>query len=207
VDRLRTPSGQRASPVAERCLCAARPKSERPFGSDLFRSAVALLFPVASIHTTGGAEMPSNTTNSTKKPATGERKFRGDSVTRSPSSGASSPLPSFGRPAQASPSRPSGSQRTARATPSSTTWSSGASSPASLAATSARVASSTSRVGFRGDSGRPPTAALDTPSRLSPAGSRRSLPGALRKLRQRDRSLPAFGEDLLLLEGRERDNR
>ncbi|MHB2029305.1 MAG: single-stranded DNA-binding protein [Acidimicrobiales bacterium] len=51
-----------------------------PFVSDLFRSAVALLILVASIHTTGGAEMPSNTTNSTKKPATGERQSRGDSV-------------------------------------------------------------------------------------------------------------------------------
>ncbi len=69
-----------AFPVSERCLSAARPEGERPFGSDLFRSAVVLLFPVASIYTTGGAEMPSNTTNSTKKPATGERQSRGDSV-------------------------------------------------------------------------------------------------------------------------------
>jgi single-stranded DNA-binding protein len=35
---------------------------------------------MASIHTTGGAEIPSNTTNSTKKTATGERQSRGDSV-------------------------------------------------------------------------------------------------------------------------------
>jgi single-strand DNA-binding protein len=48
--------------------------------SDLFRSAVGLLVTVASIHTTGGAEMPSNKTNSTKKPPTGEHQNRGDSV-------------------------------------------------------------------------------------------------------------------------------
>ena len=46
-----------AFPVSERCLSAARPEGERPFGSDLFRSAVALLFPVTSIHTTGGADI------------------------------------------------------------------------------------------------------------------------------------------------------
>jgi single-strand DNA-binding protein len=48
--------------------------------SGLFRSAVSLLVTVASINTTGGAEMRSNTTKSTKKPATGERQNRGDSV-------------------------------------------------------------------------------------------------------------------------------
>ena len=76
---------------------------------------------------------------------------------------------------------------TARATPSSTTWSSGVSSLTSPPATSARAASSTSRVGSRAASGRPPTAALDAPSRSSPTGSRRSPPRALRRLRRHDR--------------------
>jgi single-strand DNA-binding protein len=48
--------------------------------SELFRSAVSLLVTVASIHTTGGAEMPTNKTNSTKTPATSEHQNRGDSV-------------------------------------------------------------------------------------------------------------------------------
>jgi single-strand DNA-binding protein len=49
--------------------------------SDLFRSAVGLLVTVASIHTTGGAEMRSNNTNSKNKPvAKDERQSRGDSV-------------------------------------------------------------------------------------------------------------------------------
>jgi len=52
----------------------------RSFRPDLFRSADGLLFPVASVHATGGAEMRSNKTSSTKVPATGERQSRGDSV-------------------------------------------------------------------------------------------------------------------------------
>ena len=47
----------------------------------------------------------------------------------------------------------------------------------------ARDASSTSRDGSRAASGRPPTAALDAASRLSPTVSRRSPPRAHRRLR------------------------
>jgi single-strand DNA-binding protein len=49
--------------------------------SGLFCSAVGLLFTVASIHTTGGAEMRSNKTSSTKTAdTTADRQSRGDSV-------------------------------------------------------------------------------------------------------------------------------
>jgi len=48
--------------------------------SGLFRSALGLLFTVASVQTTGGAEMHSSKTTSKQVPATAERQFRGDSV-------------------------------------------------------------------------------------------------------------------------------
>ena len=54
--------------------------SEKPYRLDLFRSAIGPLVTVASIHTTGGAEMRSNKTNSTKDQATTAAKSRGDSV-------------------------------------------------------------------------------------------------------------------------------
>jgi hypothetical protein len=58
--------------------------------------------------------------------------------------------------------------------------------------TSARAAPSASRVGYRAASGRPPTEALDGPSRSSPIGSRRSPRRAPRRLRRRDR-VPGWG--------------
>ncbi len=60
-------------------MSAARPKNKTPFRRDLFRSAVGLLITVASIHTTGGAAIRSNKTNSTKK-QTASTQSRGDSV-------------------------------------------------------------------------------------------------------------------------------
>ncbi len=156
VDRLRTPYRTRASPVAGRCLSAARPKSETPFRRDLFRSAVGPLCTVASIHITGGAAMRSKTT--TTKKQTASVQSQGDSVDQVTRIGRLVAPRSCGRPHPASTSRPSGSPRTARATLSSTTWSSGVSSPTSPASSSARVALSISRVGSRAASGRPPTA-------------------------------------------------
>jgi single-strand DNA-binding protein len=61
-------------------LSAARPKSETPFRRDLFRSAIGLLDPVASIHNTGGAEMRNNKTNTAAKQTVSVTKSRGDSV-------------------------------------------------------------------------------------------------------------------------------
>ncbi len=130
--------------------------------------------------------MRSNKSNGTKK-QTASTRSRGDSMNQLTLFGRLVAARGCGRPHRASTSRPSGSPRTARATPSSTTWSSGASSQTSPRPTSARDASSTSRVGFRAASGKPLTAPLDGPSRSSPTGFRRSPPRAPRRLRRRDR--------------------
>jgi single-strand DNA-binding protein len=61
---------------------AARPKSETPFRRDLFRSAIGLLDPVASIHNTGGAKMRKNKTNATAKQMVSVTKSQGGSVTQ-----------------------------------------------------------------------------------------------------------------------------
>jgi hypothetical protein len=66
-------------------------------------------------------------------------------------------------------------------------WGKRASSLTSPASTSARDASSTSRVGSRAVSGWPPMAARDGPSRSSPTGYRRSPARALRRLRRYNR--------------------
>jgi len=70
-------------------------------------------------------------------------------------------------------SRPSGSRPTARTTPNSRMWFSGACSLTSLRATSARAAPSPLRVTCRLVPGRLPMEASDAPSRWSPIGSRR----------------------------------
>jgi hypothetical protein len=184
VDRLRTLYGRCSpSPVADRCLSTARPKSGTPFRRDLFHSPVGRLSTVVSITTTGGAAMRSETTTTINK-QTASVQSRGDSVNQVSFSGASSRPRSCGKPHPASTSRPYGSRPTVRAASSSTTWSYGASSPNSLASNSARDTSSTSRVGSRAASGRPPSAAHDGASRSVPTGSRRLPRRALRRLRR-----------------------
>ncbi|WP_298443456.1 hypothetical protein [Ferrimicrobium sp.] len=62
----------------------------------------------------------------------------------------------------------------------------------------------TSREGSRAVSGKPPTAVLGVPSRLSPPVSKRYLPRALAQLRQRERLASVLGEFVRLLEDQER---
>ncbi len=61
--------------------------------------------------------------------------------------------------------------------------------------------SATSRDHSRATSGRPPAAALDALSRLSPTGSRHALQRAVGRLRERDLSLSVIAEDGVRLDG------